>query len=344
MKAILFNPCARLFWRIILAAALLLAFIPPRSPTKAQSPSGVDPATDYMAWRNDEIFMATPPLAASPHNTEYVMGETDINLSPISIIDQSVPSSPEPEVATASGHILTPYRDSVALASANSNNLKIRFFEPSTGSIKEYSDMWPATQGCSSFMDLTTGDLDDHQDENGAYHDELIVAYAVNSADRRLPVKIAVLDFTDASEAAPQPEATTTILAAGKIDVTGILYPGYNTEWECADNALGVAAGDFDADGIDEIAVAYQMDRYVYQVDIFRYATNIDGSGNVTHTLQLFDSYQSDTPHGSAGYAQIARFVSLDIAAANFDGEGREEEVVISTSGRLFQEEWGGLN
>jgi hypothetical protein len=303
-------------WRIAAAIVLLIGLFP-NGATRAQTTTTTDPAVDYMVWPDDELFVAVPYSAYD--KVELISGTTDSNLTNFKV-DSEITSSWYPEWAAASGHMLDTRKETVALATAKQNSLWADFLQPMTSSengFLKYNDMFPAMSGCSSFMDIATGNLDDSRDANDNYHDEAVLVYAVNSADGALPVKIAVMDFTDSTDAAPAPGAVTTALGSQKI---------YSSDlYHCVDNALGVATGDFDGDGIGEIAVGYQVGSDWLQVDVFRYTTIVNSNGQKTHSLSLWQSSRTD----SLGWL----YVSLDIAADDFDGDGRDE-VAITTGQR----------
>ena len=82
------------------------------------------------------------------------------------------------------------------------------------------------------------------------------------------------------------------------------------------DNVLGVAVGDFDGDGLKEIALVHLEDHQTIWVTVFRY-TN-DGNGN-----------RSLKEVSAASRAAAGHFSgTVDVAAADFDGQGKDEVLV----------------
>ena len=79
---------------------------------------------------------------------------------------------------------------------------------------------------------------------------------------------------------------------------------------------LGVAVGDFDGDGLKEIALVHLEDHQTIWVTVFRY-TN-DGNG-----------HRSLKEVSAASRAAAGQFSgTVDVAAADFDGQGKDEVLV----------------
>lgn len=290
--------------------------------------STVDPAWDYKEWPDDELFIARPSSTASDQDTFEII-TTDADLTTTSLLDSRDASISQDgsEEAVAAGHMLDPKNESVVMAIANNQNLKVKFFRPETvASMWEANDMFAARNGCDSFMDIAAGDLDNSLDQSGQAHEEVVVVYAQDSSDYYLPIKVSVLDFTKSTAAAPQPQAITSAWTGAEINVNSLV----KGDWPCAGNALGVATGDFDGDSFDEIAVGYQTrDDYYYHVEVFRYTTVVQPNGQKVYSLVLADSYWRE--NDVAQYFGWT-YISLDIAADDFDGNGRDE-VAIAYSG-----------
>ena len=82
------------------------------------------------------------------------------------------------------------------------------------------------------------------------------------------------------------------------------------------DNVLGVAVGDFDGDGLKEIALVHLENHQTIWVTVFRY-TN-DGNGH--------RSLQEVSAASRAAAGQFSG--TVDVAAADFDGQGKDEVLV----------------
>ncbi len=300
----------------------LLALIPAALTVFAEANDVNDPAGSYMEWPESELFLMSPGGA---NTAQISLLEPDSSLSSFTTLGNQVETDSEGwERAAASGRILTPEHDSVGYVTAQDSSLKFRFYQPGSDWLWQAADMYVPTKSnrCNSFMDLAAGDLDNYRDSQENYRDEVIIAYAGQSANNQLPVKLAVLDFSDSAEEAVLAPVLTTANTSATIDATSIVTYG---DLVCAGNALAVITGDFNGDGIDEIAVAYRLNDTQYQVDVYRYTTTVNAtSGAKTHSLALADSeVQSSKNH---------TFIAMDLAAGDFDSDGVEETVVAYSS------------
>ena len=188
-------------------------------------------------------------------------------------------------LAAAAGRILTTTGESLVYAyrGADPAGLALGFFDPPTAPVYTLPNLAARAAGSTDFFDIAAADINGIRAPDGEYRDEVAVAYAQPSADNKLPVQLAVLDFTGASPAAPQPTGLLTITTAAKLDAAdlsmavGKIRP--------TDNLLAIATGDFDGNYLDEIAVAFLTGTRTAVVETYRYTTTVDAQNNVTPLL-----------------------------------------------------------
>ena len=195
------------------------------------------------------------------------------------------------------------------------------------------SNLAPRITNATDFIAVAAGDLDRKpNDTDYTYRDKVVVAYATASADKHFPVQVAVIDCTQCANSGPsdlRPTVTTagtsaTLDGADILSGSGPVYgPAYPV-----DNALGVAVGDFDGDGVAEIAVAYLSSSIVLTVESFRYHTDDAGIHTLTRTGRV------DTL--PLGWTASNFDASLDVTAGDFDGNGRDELAVGYSAGNAY--------
>lgn len=327
--------CYRLL-SILTAITMLfpaLATPPPARAATGPQPGAVDPAANFLQWRNDEVFVTTP-LLGDPQNTWYPYSrvyDASSDLTSLTLKEQvkhTAAADQHDAVAAAAGHILTPDHESVAQAYRNGSSVEVKVFGRPTASAM-LANLAPRVTGSTDFLDIAAGDLDGKPAVDLDRRDEVVVAYAQPDAANMLPVQVAVLDFGDASEPAPAATAVTAATASAKLDASHIIAGPIKP----LDNALAVATGDFDANGVQEIAVAYLVGPHKMNVDVFRYTVTVQGA-TVTRTLTRV----------GAGYVQISLegfdwVATLSAVAGDFDGDGRAELALGTTHYVYYQDE-----
>ena len=310
---------------VALTVILLFALLPAVMNALAEAANVSDPAGDYMEWPESELFLMSP---ADTLTAKLTTIEPDSSLANFTVLGEQVQASSESwERAAAAGRILTAEHDSVGFLLSNPPSLKFRFYEPQTDWLWQAADMWasPHNSFCNSFMDISSGDLDRYVDSEEDYRDEVIVAYAGQSANNLLPVRLAVLDFSASTEGSVSTPVVTTIQAAGQIDATDVY------DWDvfvCTDNALSISTGDYNDDGMDEIAAAYRLNSTQYRVDMYVYTTTVNQTSGVkTHSLVL-----ADTTTETIWPAGDHSFIAMDTTTGDFDADGIEEVTVAYSS------------
>ena len=306
---------------LALLAGAILVPLPATAEPQGPRPGATDPAVNYTEWRDDELFAAK--LAAQAADHTFSVYEADANLTAVT---EKASANPEQHdaLAAAAGRILTGTAESLVYAYRSSSpaGLALKFFDPPTAPVYTLPNLAARAAGSTDFFDIAAADINGERAPDGEYRDEVAVAYAQPSGDNKLPVQLAVLDFTGASPSAPQPTRVLTITTAARLDAAslgtavGKIRP--------SDNLLAIATGDFDGNYVDEVAVAFLTGTRTAVVETYRYTTTVDAQNNVT---PLLARATSSTINLGWGYYNG----SIALAAADFDGNHRDELAVGTT-------------
>ncbi len=320
------HPYVLLFvFGICMFCIMLAAPLP--AGAQAERPGAVDPAENYARWPDDEIFVMTPllPEGGAPYSRIY---EAASDLSSLALKEevQHIDAADQHDaVAAAQGHFLTPERDSVALAYRNATNLDIRFYGHPAASYT-LQNLAPRFAGSTDFYAIASGDLDgipSAEAERADNRDELVVAYAQpQSAMGLLPLQVAVLDFRAATAETPTPVSSATASTTGSPVATNVT----NAKPYPPNNVVTVATGDFDGNGLQEIAVAYVVAPDTLYIDVFRYTVTRNPATGVVVSRSLSVVGKSSVKLDTSG-----SFAALSAAAGDFDGDGRAD-LAIATS------------
>ena len=317
--------------------SLSLAALGMSGLTRAQTGLTDDPAADYQIWRDDEIFLPFPGTGQL-QSTSYEYNPVDETLSNPLPYCQSTATSGS-QIAAAAGRIMSPYSDQVVVVYPGSgNNLEVRFADRCNLANTAVTTGPGATLGLLSGMpaltppqvtgfpwwyDIAIGDLDKHVDADTNYRDEVVVAYATQSAngDYLTPV-VAVLDYTTNASAPTVTWVKGSATAIYKWTLS--IYAGRDV----AVIPLSVVTGDFDGDASKEIAVAYVIDWRAIGVAVFRYTTT-ETDGVVSHALIPVSplAFGLDKSGDSWGFQG-----PIDAAAGDFDGDGKDELSVAAVA------------
>lgn len=305
-------------WLVVVILICLLLAVPraASAQTVLPRPGVTDPAANFSKWPDDEIFVSTPVLtqeASTPYFKLLEMSHDLASMSPVS----STPVSQVSGTDAVSGHFLAAGAESIALAYRSGTGVEVRFSNISTASATLPTLMNRVV--CSTdYFDLAYGDLDGLPAGDVLEgRDEIAVAYVAESASQPYPVKVAVLNFgrTSTLPAATVSTATAPATASlGSIDICS--PPRYNL--------VTVATGDFDANGVQEIAVATITAPDKITIDIFRYsATRNIYTGAIQGALKALGQ--------SSIQVTGATFTSLSAVAGDFDADGKDE-LALATS------------
>jgi len=313
----------------LITLALLCAALAAPSLVLAAEPGETDPAKGFSEWPDDEWFVARPVQTTGVQLLSTYAPSSDFEDQTELDHNQLPAAKAHDAVAATAGRFLTATHDSVLYAFRHdATKVGLRFFRPDTANpIVTLNDLAARVTGSTDFFDIGAGDMDGEPVEDGEYREEAIVAWANPSADNKLPVSVAVLSFGQANEAAPQPTAVTTATASGKIDAASIIAGTIKP----VDNALAVAVGDFNGDGVKEVAVAYLSGPMEATIDIFRYEVTRSGF-DIVRTLTRVGSAKATTitPDGF----EVIWNGSVSLAAGDFDGDtatGRDELALASS-------------
>ena len=305
----------------LIAHTALSGHQPARAQTGPQ-PGEVDPVgapTNYYLLRDDEFFV--PAVNANDYTFQNLTYEADGNLN---IITQTLQPGPAvnhqfaPQVVAASGRVTTSKYDQVIHAEridGSGGHVGVFIEDQKTnGPVQSASIEGLADRGqnTADFLALAVGDLDKLPDSAGDYHDEVVVVNGNGNTNDGYAVFLTVLDYTSATSDGDKKPVGSAVSKTSQPIAQPYLFTANFPSGPLIDNVVGVATGDFDGDGVDEIAVAQVQSGYQLWVTLFRY-TN-DGKGNrVLTTLNATPLYSS------------AFYGTVSLAAGDFDGDGREE-------------------
>jgi len=312
------------FQRLLAVSLLLMIWTEPQVLAQiGPQPGATDPMgkpSRYYLLRDDEFF--APGVLQETNGFFYDYTHfPDANLKlPSSVVHNGQGDQPDytydPQIWTARGRVTTPNYDQLVYARRTGSSVELLVLDrntPKPAPSYFLHALAGRQAGFSDFIGLAVGDLDKLADSAGVYHDEVVTVWASPGSNNNLTVNVAVLDYTDPStDSTKQPIAAVLTTASNPIDAL------LSTNIIPIDNVLGVAVGDFDGDGKDEIALAHLQDESTLWVTTFRY-TN-DGKGN--RTLQEVNA-TSATNSASSPY-----IATISVQAGDFNGDGTDEVAV----------------
>ncbi|MBA3441906.1 MAG: hypothetical protein H0T92_18765, partial [Pyrinomonadaceae bacterium] len=239
-------------------------------------------------------------------------------------------------MAAAAGRILQPDRDQVVYATRDGNTnspVRVGFH-----SINEAQDVSFELAGLPRLvdrpfafnyvdpLDVAVGDLDKIPDAVGNNHDEVVVAFASPGLNNLWQVNVAVLDYTSSTN--PQAPTITTTTALETIDGNKINDndPPQPDVAILVESVMKTAVGDFDGDGVNEIAVVFLINGLAFDVTIFRYGRDAQGNRFVTQANEtLYEPTQTDLSFAG----------TIDVAAGDYNGDGKDELVISTLEWRI---------
>jgi hypothetical protein len=167
---------------------------------------------------------------------------------------------------------------------------------------------------------MAAGDLDRESVYGDVfmYHDEAAIAW-VEDSRTPAPPQIRVVDYASTGVIAPAPVDLATRLPAPGLLKQDPNDPGVE-DWYSG--SLGLAAGDFDGDSLNELAYTWQDAAGTFHVTMLEYRAAPDGTRSLNVVgpvdgLSLFAASGAPTPDLDAGMAETK--------AGDFDGDGRDD-------------------
>ena len=201
-------------------------------------------------------------------------------------------------MAAASGRLNDPdKRDTAAYASFNyDGNVQIEWWNTQSIGYFPYVYTLDGTTVSERSVDVAVGDLDKSVDDNGLYHDEIVVVRTYQS-----------------------PEGGESGFAIDVLDKDLNIIAGNTFYPSTLASRVAVAIGDFDGDGYPEVAAGMtnHTNPAVTRVRLYRFARNPDGSLVIPLQFQNVSDY--------SGLAEAVYNRGFDMTAGDFDGDGKDE-------------------
>lgn len=241
------------------------------------------------------------------------------------------------QIAAAAGRIVSPASDQVVYAYRNGVSLAIEFpeYQNSTEVLSSLPPLADPLGGANTpdAFDVAVGDLDVQPDANGSAHDEVVACYASGSGNA-VTVQVAVLDFTSAQYAGTSISSLhkTTVQLPTVIDRSAFNASPYEFDAFQAgkimaiDSPVSCAIGDFNDDGMNDIAVAYLKAARTLEVVLLHYT---HGSEVAKIGLTVTDNSTVTIPPPDNASTFLA---NVDLAAGDFDGDGDDDLAVTAAS------------
>ena len=256
-----------------LAAGLMVVSTVLRAQTLPPSATQTDPVGGHlMQFRSDHLFSITDNSSNAVLNTfgvQYSANPFNTSLSNTNTVQ--TPWVSGRQYHAVSGRFLQPDHDDVVIAyNDGSNNIDVQVVGQSsanvtlpTSALPRFETIQDGSRPTVDFIAMAAGDLDHAVDSSGNYHDEVVIAYvtAKNTYD------VVVLDF---SNTVADPQTGTPVIKPPNVvefqGLEGLQFnpammlngtvsqspPGHVLPF---DNIVSVSVGDFDGDGVAEIAV-----------------------------------------------------------------------------------------
>ena len=208
-------------------------------------------------------------------------------------------------IAAAKGRVITPLKDDAFIAyyTTNESNVvkpvvALMSSPPDSTSYVIPGDYYAGMpKGTFSTIEIATGDIDGVVDEKGERHEEIIIAYRKKKgSESSSGYSVWITAFKYSS--------TTGFSVLDSYEVDGTVGSTYSF--------ISLTTGDYDNDGIDEIALDYPYDTQYFYLCTFDYV-----KGKLVLTGFMEDKLQQ--------YA----YNLVDLTSGDFDGDGADEIAVL---------------
>ncbi|MEW6443036.1 MAG: hypothetical protein AB1640_19035 [bacterium] len=292
---------------------LVLATVPAAAPGVAAEAGDSDPvgAPASMIFRDDELYMGqmfhgapTPTISrwyAIPANDALTSWSIPVDNGQLPYHGDGSDfnySWSTRNVAAASGRLADPSRDHAVVAWHRQDG-QVRVVEVDLR-LPAIDDsmrvLLPGSTTAGAGLDVAVGDLDLAPDEQGYYHDEIVVARAPVNGTGGCEVLVDVLD--------------------GNLEDLG--SQAISTGAACSTH-VAAAVGDFDGDLAYEVAVGWTVasdSAYTLKVAVLRLVTDPDSGAT---SLALVSTAEQSTV-----------YPTVDLAAGAFVIDGREQIVAVT--------------
>jgi len=307
------------FWKVAIFTVLIFCLLQATARADdiktGQRPGNNDPLSRTILFQDDELLVLTGYTNTDTYSNAISYSyffPTDDDLTNPQSPDWHIArdihqfssseygsSSKFRHMAAASGRVVHPDRDTAVYAFFRPDgDVKVELWDPQSG--RQTNNLLlrgPIPPVFERSLDVAVGDLDKSVDDNGMYHDEIVVVWPYDSRSGVSGCAIGVLD--------------KDLNAIGG-DIFS--YPPGNVP-----SLVAVTIGDFDGDGYLEVAVgmAYHTNEGGILVRLYRFARNQDGSSVTPLQFQKVSDYSAP---GSAVYKR-----AFDMTAGDFDGDGKDE-------------------
>jgi len=278
------------------------------------------PAGRYQLFPDQGVGAFQPGTGNTLQTLFYQTdGDSTLSLDNSSVV-QSQPWSPNP-IFAASGRILTPDHENLVYATRSGNptehgTVNISFSQEGPSTTLP-GTLLPRAKDSTDFIAIAQGDLDHVVGADGNYHNQVVVVRASGQSTAGgityIGYNIDVLNYGSGDVASPDITNSYFVDIGPEFNIN----PGSIANVLPVDNIVGVAVGDFEGDGREEIAVAALGHGTVY-LYTYRYRT-VNGVHSLTQISSRFWTTQGFAP---AGLPMVG---TLSLVAGDFDGDGADE-------------------
>jgi hypothetical protein len=305
---------------------VILALCAPTAWAQEPRPGAGDPAATYAKWPDDEIFLGLP--LSGPEVYDRVQGyQASSDLSTLTQLASYDVGESGPLVAT-SGRFLTAEHDDVIYAQGSSDfggMVKLDLFGRDSTNQPLLPDVALDMSPKGACLDIASGELDRLPDADTGMRDELVVAYGIVGTSAHVgPARVAVVDYGATTPDSPVGRLAATTQTSAQIDGESM----WNQTIALPDtDCVHVATADLDGDGHKEIVVAMLTGPKTLGLEAFRY----EDTGGGTYGLRSLQTLTAG-PLDDASYRASAWHGAFALAAGDFDGDGKEELALGTTS------------